>query len=247
MFHIVRRIDFCYNGKGGNMRQWDRLELLLGGTGVLFLSTKTVLIVGLGGVGGYVVESLARMGIGHLILVDFDGIDVTNINRQIIALHSQIGRKKTDVWKARVLDINPYIKVDIFDLFVTKGNLPQLFNRPVDFVIDACDTITTKEALITFTQTHQIPFLSCMGTGRRLDPTKVTILPLGQTNYDPLAKKLRSFIRKQNLADIMTVCSTEIPSPATGGKIASSIFVPATAGLFASYYVVQKLLGDRNE
>lgn len=228
------------------MDTWDRLELLIGKESLEQLKKTTVLIVGLGGVGGYAVETLTRSGIGKLILVDYDIIEESNINRQLIALHSTVGMKKCEAWKNRIQEINPTCQVILKDLFLTANNIEELFQEKIDYVIDACDTITTKKALIQLCIQKQIKIISSMGMGNKLDPTKVSIMDLRKTNYDPIAKILRKMVKEEKIDEkIMVVSSTETPTINKQQTIASNAFVPAVAGLLCANYVITSIVGEK--
>lgn len=221
---------------------FDRLELLLGKENLEILKNKKVLIIGLGGVGGYVVESLVRSGIENITLVDYDKVDITNINRQIIALNSNIGKYKTELFKERILDINPNCKVTIKNLFLKEENIEEIIDD-FDFVIDACDTVNTKKAIIKICIKKNIKFISSMGTGNKIDPNKLEIVDIRKTSYDPLAKIIRKFIREEHINEkIMVLTSSEQPIKSNISTIPSAIFVPASAGLLIGSYVIKELL-----
>lgn len=221
---------------------FDRLELLLGKENLEILKNKKVLIIGLGGVGGYVVESLVRSGIENITLVDYDKVDITNINRQIIALNSNIGKYKTELFKERILDINPNCKVTIKNIFLTEENIEEIIDD-FDFVIDACDTVNTKKAIIKICIKKNIKFISSMGTGNKIDPNKLEIVDIRKTSYDPLAKIIRKFIREEHINEkIMVLTSSEQPIKSNISIIPSAIFVPASAGLLIGSYVIKELL-----
>lgn len=221
---------------------FDRLELLLGKENLEILKNKKILIIGLGGVGGYVVESLVRSGIENITLVDYDKVDITNINRQIIALNSNIGKYKTELFKERILDINPNCKVTIKNIFLTEENIEEIIND-FDFVIDACDTVNTKKAIIKICIKKNIKFISSMGTGNKIDPSKLEIVDIRKTSYDPLAKIIRKFIREEHINEkIMVLTSSEQPIKSNISTIPSAIFVPASAGLLIGSYVIKELL-----
>ena len=221
---------------------FERTELLIGKENVLKLKKKNILVIGLGGVGGYVVESLVRSGIENITIVDYDTIALSNINRQIIATHKDMGRLKTEVWEERMKNINPNCSVSKKNLFLSEENIEELING-YDYVIDACDTITAKKEIMRVCIEKQIPFISSMGTGKRLDPTKLKIVDLKDTSYDPIAKILRKY-RKDNFpkAKVKVLYSSEIPMDTESKEIPSMIFVPSVAGILIANYVVLELL-----
>lgn len=220
-----------------------RTQGILGQNSGEILRQRTVLVVGLGGVGSFCVEALARTGIGHLILVDADVFEDSNRNRQLGAAQETIGQKKTDVLKQRVLSITE-AQVDTHDFFYDQTKDEELFSQPIDFVCDCIDSITSKQDLIQACIQRQIPFLSCMGMGRRIDPTQLHVLELEKTSNDPLAKRLRIWKRKQRIKEkIPVVCSREVPVVQIEGQpLASVIFVPASAGLLMAKECIERLL-----
>ena len=220
---------------------FEREELLIGDK-INELKNKTILIVGIGGVGGYVTESMARAGIGHLVLVDFDTVDISNINRQLIALHSTIGKKKVEAYKERLLDINPDIIVDTFDIFYEESNKDVIFYDNIDYVIDCCDSLNSKVILIKECKNRNIPIISSMGTGNKFHPEKFEIDKLKNSTYDPLAKKMRYLLKDhKELLDTMVLYSKEQPTEYKG-KIGSISYVPSVAGLLITSYVINKFL-----
>lgn len=220
----------------------ERLALLVGEENLEKLKNSTVLIVGVGGVGGYAVEALARTGIGNLILIDPDKVDITNINRQLVALKSTIGLYKVDVLKKRIEDMGLNTRTTTHKVFLTMDNL-DLYLDGVDYVIDACDTLLTKFAIIKKCKERGISFVSSMGTGNKLDPTRLSILKLSNTSYDPLAKRLRKMVKENHIkGDIMVVASTEEKHTSAAGVIPSNAFVPATSGMICASYVVNQII-----
>ena len=221
--------------------EFEREELLIGNK-INILKNKTILVLGLGGVGGYVVESLARCGIGNLILVDYDKVDITNINRQIIATYSNIGKLKTDCFKERISDINKDCHVKTLNIFYGKDNKDILFEEKLDYVIDCCDSLESKKILIEECFKRNIPIISSMGTGNKFHPELFSITKLKKTEYDPLAKKLR-FLLKDNkeLLNVDVLYSKEVPTPYKG-KIGSISYVPSVAGLLITSFVVNKFI-----
>lgn len=227
-----------------HMNTWDRLELLIGKDTLKKLNQKTVLIVGLGGVGGYAVETLVRSGIGTLVLVDYDTIEESNINRQLIALKSTIGKKKIVAWKERIKEINPNCQVIVKDIFLSKETMDQITEK-IDYIIDACDTISTKMELIRMSKEQHIPIITSMGMGNKQDPSKISIMELGKTSYDLIAKRLRKMVKEEKIGTkIMTVSSIEKPIDSLP-KVASNAFVPAVAGLLCASFVVQDIVGEK--
>lgn len=227
--------------------EWDRLKKLIGEKSFYTLKNTKVLVLGLGGVGGYVVESLVRSGIGSLTLVDGDRIETSNINRQMIALSSTVGLAKVDAFEKRIKDISKECIVHKKKLFITKENIELLFEEPVDYIVDACDTIPVKMELIRQCTKRKIPFISCMGTGNKMDPTALEIKDLRKTTADPIARILRKKVKEEKIkGKIMVVSSKEVPKKC-GKEIASNSFVPAVAGLFCTSYIINTILGNRNE
>lgn len=222
----------------------ERSALLLGNEALEILKNKTVLVVGIGGVGSFCVEALARTGIGHLILVDKDKVESSNINRQLLATTETIDQVKVIVMKKRIQTLNPECKVDIYDCFYDCSMDEKIFSQKIDFVIDCIDSIKSKQDLAMACIQRDIPFLSSMGTARRLDPSKLEIMELEKTSYDPIAKRMRNWKRKNKIRNkIWVVCSTEPPRPVEAGKpLPSMIFVPASAGLLLASECVKKLI-----
>lgn len=227
------------------MNEFSRLTTLIGEDNMEKLKNTTVLVLGLGGVGGYAVEALARSGIGKLILVDKDYVEITNFNRQIIADSLNIGKSKAEAFKKRIAHITQNCEVQVIFKQITPYNLEELFTDKVDYVIDAIDDIPTKKALICYLIQKDIPFISSMGMGKKVDPTKVQIMELMKTSYDPLAREMRKMVKEENIhKKIYVVCSSESPRKKQEKVIASSIFVPAYAGLLCANYVFLKVLGE---
>lgn len=223
---------------------FDRIETLIGDKFNL-IKDKTVLIIGLGGVGGYALESLVRSGITKVIIVDNDKVDITNLNRQIISLNSNISEYKVDVCEKRIKDINPNIEVIKINEYITLENIDLLFQYKIDYLIDACDTINTKKELIRKCIEKNIKFISCMGTGKKLDPTKLKIVDVRKTSYDPIAKIIRNMVKKERIkGKVMVVCSDEEVINKDSKIIGSMIFVPATAGILCANYVIKDIIGE---
>ena len=223
--------------------KFSRLENLIGILSLEKLQNATILIVGLGGVGGYVVEALARSGIGNLILVDYDRVDITNFNRQIIAINNNVNRYKIDCFKDRIRDINEECNVIAYNLKVDSTNIKDIFNNNIDFVVDAVDDIKAKELIINYCMENNIDFISSMGTGNRLDPSKLLVTTLDKTYNDPLARIMRSKFDKKIQKKITVCTSIEVPLKVKDKTvIGSNAFVPSSAGLLIASYIVKKFI-----
>lgn len=224
------------------MKNLERFHKLLTADQIKKISNLSVLIIGLGGVGSFAIESLARSGLKRLVLVDYDIVDITNLNRQIEALNSTIGVKKTDALKDRIKDINPNIEVITIDQFIKPENIDLLFQTDIDYLIDACDSIETKKEIIRQCLKRNVKFISCMGTGNKLDPSKLEITTLTKTTYDPIAKILRKMVKEEHINKKITVVSSTEKGIATNDKTpGSTSFVPATAGLLCASWVVNDI------
>lgn len=226
-------------------KRLDRLALLLGENKAASLATKTVLVCGLGGVGGTCLESLARSGIGSFILVDFDVVDETNLNRQVLFTAKDIGERKTNAAVSRLAAISPTIKVKTFSTKVTIELLDVLSKHKIDFIIDAIDAPDAKKNLIHFCLQHSLPFISSQGMANRVNPTLVQITSLDKTSTDPLAKKMRIILKQDgiDLSRVPVVYSSEMPLR-NGVKLASVMNVPSSAGLAMAYYCLETLLNE---
>lgn len=225
------------------LHRFERLTKIIGEDKFLELNKKCVLILGVGGVGGYVAEALARSGIGKLILVDFDTVDETNINRQIIALESTVGLKKVDVLEKRIKEINSGCEVIKIDEFINMDNYLDLFNYDIDYFIDACDTMTVKRVVLKECVKRKIKFISSMGTGNKLDPSKLEIVDIRKTVNDPLAKVMRKFVKDEKInGKVMVLSSSELPVKTGDRTPGSTAFVPASAGLLIASYVVRQFI-----
>jgi tRNA threonylcarbamoyladenosine dehydratase len=226
---------------------YDRTELLLGRETLSRLKQKKVLVFGIGGVGGFVTEALARTGIGTIGIVDYDTIDITNINRQIIAYHSTVGRLKTEVMKERIVDINPTIKVQAFGERLTAQNLEEFNLKGWDYVVDAIDDVAAKLLLIRETKTLEIPIICSMGAGNHFDPKGFQVSDIKKTHTCPLAKIIRKEVGKMGIKELKVVFSTEKPNRAEPPEEcsrfpASIVFAPAAVGLIIAAEVVKDLM-----
>ena len=220
----------------------SRTELLIGKQGIKKLQNSKVAIFGLGGVGSYVVEGLSRAGVGNFILVDNDKINPSNINRQIIATTKTVGKPKVVVEKERILEINPEANVEIIEEFFTKDS-KEIFDNTFSYIIDAIDTISSKIELIVRANKLNIPIISCMGTGNKLDPTKFEITDIYKTTVCPLAKVMRKELRNRGIEKLKVLYSKEEPIKLNNTNTISSIsFVPSVAGLIISGEVIKDIL-----
>lgn len=227
------------------MDQFSRTTLLLNNDSIKKLKNSTIAIFGLGGVGSYVCESLARIGIGTLILIDNDIIDITNINRQIFALHSTIGQNKTTVAQKRILDINPNANIITHKIFYSKDSNQNIINS-CDYVIDAMDSILSKISLIEECNKRKIPIISCMGTGNKLNPTLFEVTDIFKTSTCPICRILRHELKIRNINSLKVVYSKEKPiKPTTIDNrqiLGSTPFVPAVAGLIIANEAIKDIL-----
>ncbi len=226
--------------------RFDRFERLIGKKTVLELSHIKVAVFGLGGVGGYVVEGLVRSGIGNIILCDFDKVDITNINRQIIALDSTIGMFKTDVLEKRILDINPDINILKYTVKAEKRIIEEILKKQPDFVVDAIDDVSAKVCLIKTAKRRNIPIISSMGFANKLHPEKIYLSTLKETSVCPLSKVMRKKLKEVDESlNIPVVYSKETPIKLEDNSVlSSSAYCPSVAGLMISSYVINRLIGE---
>ena len=222
---------------------FERLEKVIGKNNINKLKTKTVAVIGIGGVGGYVVETLIRNGVENIILVDSDNIDITNKNRQIIATDNTLNKSKVDVFKERILSINKNCKVTCLNIFLLDENKEDLFKYNIDYLVDACDTVKTKIMLIKECKKRNIKIISSMGTGNKLDPKKLEITTLKKTSYDPLAKVIRYEIKKLKINDDIVVLSSKEEVIKTNTRTPGSYsVVPNTAGILIADYIIKDII-----
>lgn len=235
--------------------QFARTQIIYGASSMEKLYAAKVAVFGVGGVGGYVAEALARSGIGHLLLVDNDTVSVTNINRQIIALHSTVGKSKVRVMKERCQDINPDITVEAKECFFLPENSDSFDFSGYSYIVDAVDTVSAKIELIRKAKETGIPVISCMGAGNKTDPAKFMVADISKTTVCPLARVMRRELKSRGIKDVKVVYSTEIPvvtekgTEMKGGGMApgSTAFAPSIAGLFIAATVVNDLARLKND
>lgn len=235
------------------INQFSRSELLLGENSIEKLSNATVAVFGIGGVGGFVVEALARTGIGNFVLIDNDQVSITNINRQIIATTKTVGKDKVDVMKERILDINPDATVETRNCFFLPENADTFDFSKYSYVVDAVDTVTAKLTIIEAAKAANVPVISSMGTGNKLDPTRFEVTDIRKTSVCPLAKVMRHECNKRGIKELKVVYSKEDPIkshlsseenlPEGRRSIPGSVaFVPSVAGLIIAGEVIKDLL-----
>lgn len=220
--------------------QFSRTAQLLGNENVEKLFDKHVIVFGVGGVGGYVVEALARSGIGKISIVDNDVVNESNINRQIIALHSTVGMQKVEVLKNRILDINPECQVFVYNQFFLPENSKDFDFSIYDYVVDAVDTVTAKLEIIKKSKESNVPVISSMGTGNKLNPMGFKVSDISKTKVCPLARVMRNELKKRGISKVKCVYSEENPVIQTQTP-ASVAFVPPVAGLLIASEVVKDL------
>lgn len=220
---------------------FERITNLLGLENVNKIKNTTVLIVGLGGVGGFAFESLVRSGIENFILIDNDTIDRSNLNRQIITNSENINNNKVEEAKKRGLLINPNCNIKAIQVFLDGSNASILDEYQFDYIVDACDSIEAKKILIDYSLDKNVKLISSMGTAKKMDPTKLEIVDIRKTSYDPLAKILRKYVNdKKNNKKVYVVSSTE--EPIKSEKLPSMIFVPGVAGILCANYIINDII-----
>lgn len=223
--------------------QFDRFIKQVGIESFNKIKNLKVLIIGVGGVGSYTFESLVRSGIENVTIVDFDKIDLTNLNRQIMTNLENIGEYKTDILENRAKLINKNINIKKINEFINIDNINLLFDDEYDYIIDCCDSVDTKKAIIKNCINKKIKFITCMGTGNKLDPSKLEIIDIRKTTYDPLAKKIRKWIKDEGInGKVLCVSSTEKPIEINENIITSNSFVPASAGLLITSYIISDII-----
>ncbi len=234
---------------------WDsRTRTLLGDAAVDRLAAAKVVVIGVGGVGGYTVETLARSGVGNIKVVDADDVAESNINRQLISLNSTVGQSKVDLFAARCLDINPQINIEAEKVFVTPENVADIIGNDADFVIDAIDTVAPKMAVITYCLSHNIPIISSMGAGGRVHPEQVTYCDIRETSEDGLARAVRQRLKKAGIKKkLKVVASREAPRRRSvitleernkRSSFGTLMSIPAIFGIFLANHVILKLTGS---
>lgn len=227
-----------------NTDSFKRTKALLGEEKMNLLNSAHICVFGIGGVGGYVCESLVRSGIGHFTLVDADTVNETNINRQIIALNSTVGRYKAEVMKERMLDINPEVSVEVRNVFYSEDNDGEFDLSSYDYVVDCIDSVNSKVHLIKKAKEAGVPIISSMGAGNKMDPSKFRVSDIYKTSVDPLAKTMRHRLKAEGIKNLKCVYSEEVPGTSLDPKVkvASTAFAPPGAGLLIASEVIRDLI-----
>ena len=227
------------------MQNLSRLELITTKEKIEKIKEKNILLIGLGGVGGYTFETLVRSGIESITIVDGDTFEESNLNRQVLSLTSTLNKNKTDVAEARAKEINENIKIKKITQVLTKENINEINFKEYDYVIDACDTLEIKKQIIKICTKNNIKFISSMGTGNKFHPELLELTTLDKTEYDPIAKILRKYVKEEKInKKIKVVSSKEKPIKTNTTTIGSNAFVPATAGLLLTSYVINDIVGE---
>ncbi len=227
--------------------QFSRAGLLIGEEGLQKLQHCRIAIFGIGGVGGYALEALIRSGVGEIDIIDSDTVDVTNLNRQIIATHKTLNSKKVDVAEKRILEINPNVKVNKYNIFFCSETAESFDFESYDYVIDAIDTVTSKLLLIECCNQSKTPIISCMGTGNKLNPSLLEVSDIYKTSVCPLARVMRYELKKRNINKLKVVYSKEQPikNKNESKVVGSLVFVPATAGMIIAAEVIKDILEEK--
>ena len=234
------------------LNQFSRTELLIGKEAMETLNKAHIAVFGIGGVGGYVVEALVRSGIQHIDLIDNDTVSLTNLNRQIIATHSSVGKYKVDVMKERILDINPAAEVNVYKCFYLPETKNQFDFKKYDYVVDAIDTVTAKIQLIVQAKEAKTKIICAMGAGNKMDPTQFEVTDISKTSVCPLARVMRQECKKRGITNVKVVYSKEkaiVPKYTEGAELkgnapapGSNAFVPSTSGLIIASEIIKDLI-----
>lgn len=225
----------------------SRTKRMISDKDIKSINSKSVLVFGLGGVGGSLVESLVRAGIGKVGIVDGDEYEITNINRQVFATRKTLGMRKVDACEERLLDINPDLTIEKYDLFINEKNINVIDFDNYDYIVDAIDTISSKLLIIKEAYQKDIKIISAMGAGNRLDPTKFRIMDIEKTKNDPVARIMRKKLKEMNIKKLKVVCSEELPIKTSDRTPGSISFVPPVCGMVLASYVITDILKSWKE
>lgn len=223
---------------------FERLTALIGEKKLEKIKSKTVVILGLGGVGSYALEAITRCGVGRIIIVDADKIDITNLNRQLMTNQNNIGLFKVDVLEERIKSINPDAEVIKIKEFITPENLNLVFDLNPDYIIDAIDTVKTKKYLLKECLKRKIKFIISTGMGNKIDASRIKVVDLSKTSYDKIAKELRIFVKKEKIKGKIPVVFSDEPAKKVDNVISSIAYVPSVAGLLCANYVINDIIKE---
>ena len=226
-------------------KMFERTSLLIGEDKLNKIRNLNILVLGVGGVGGYSIETLIRSGVENITLVDYDKIDITNLNRQLISNNNNIGEYKVEEFKKRILSINNNVKVNTIKDKISKDNINILFEDNYDYIIDACDTIEVKKELIKLCKEKDITLITVCGMGKKLDPSKVKVCDIRDTSYDPIAKILRKYVKEEKIKG-KVICISSVEQPINNDKniTSSMMMVPSIAGILATSYIINKTIKE---
>lgn len=224
---------------------YDRIIPLIGDNNLNKIKNKHILVIGVGGVGGYAVEALVRSGIQNITIIDYDKIDISNINRQIIAKETNVGQTKVEAWQERIKEINKNITVIPLTIKLDENNIDTILNTKYDYIVDACDTTIVKKLLIKKCKEKDIKLITVCGMGKKLNPSLVKICDIKETSYDPLAKSIRKYIKDENIkGKVPVVFSSEEPKKNNQNLVSSMMMVPSVAGITAAYYIINDIIKE---
>ena len=226
------------------MEQYARILKLIDENILEEIQKKKIVIVGVGGVGGFALEILTRFGIKNISVIDNDSVDITNLNRQIISNQENLGQNKVEVALKRMESINPNNNFKACSVFLNADNLNEYISKDTDYILDCCDTVKTKISLIKYAKDNNIPIICAMGTGNRLDSTKLTVTDIYKTNNDPLAKIMRKLCKDNRIKKLDVVTSMELPIKTHDRTPGSTPFVPSVAGIYMASFIVNKWLKE---
>ena len=221
---------------------FNRIEKLIGKENLDKIKKSRVAVVGLGGVGGYAVECLVRSGIENMIILDYDKIDISNLNRQLIATSNNISNYKVDEWEKRIKEINKNVVVRKLNMKLDYTNIEKLFSLEFEYLIDAIDDISMKEEIIKRCLNAGIKIISSMGTGNKIDPTCFEIVDIKDTSYDPIAKRIRKYLKDNNIKGKLPVVYSKEQNKKFEGSIPSMVFTPATSGILCANYIIREII-----
>lgn len=226
---------------------YQRTKLVIGDENLAKIKKSNVCVCGIGGVGSYVLEALARTGVGNITIIDNDNVDITNVNRQLIATVDNVDKSKVEEAKKRIKTINPQIQITAVQAFIDQYNVEKYITDEYDYVVDAIDSVDSKIAIIKTCKVKKIKLISSMGMANRLDPLKIKVADISKTEICPLAKVIRKKLRDENIHKVKVVFSTEIPVKGINGKLGSIAYVPGSAGLIIASEIIKDLINEKKD